>query len=287
MKEYDLGNVHWIEVLSSDQSDLDALGLKYSIHPLAIEDCLHSNQRAKFDDFENHQLLVWFAYLDDRNYEFELLIFPNVVILVTQEKPPKGEWWFNFLQMTANHRDGFHLVHSILDRMMDATSENVRHLFSSLEEFEQRIFSEATDPRDLLSLKRELAKIEFMLAPLASVAGQMLRFLTPKDDLRWKIRDLVDHSERVHQSLVFYRQQVASTMETYWGFSSRRVNDRIKKLTLLASVSVPLTFWCSFWGMNFEILPFKSPVAFMVAMGLMLLSGFVIFLILRNKGYWE
>jgi Mg2+ and Co2+ transporter CorA len=139
----------------------------------------------------------------------------------------------------------------------------------------------------LLKLKSELARAEFALSYLSSVVAQWQRFLNPKDDLRWRLRDLWDHSERIHHALIFHRTQIASAMEMYWGVTAKRTNDQIKKLTLIAAVSVPLGFWTSFWGMNFQVLPFDRPWAFGLALGVMALSLTAVVFFLRRRGYWE
>lgn len=279
--------MQWIEQLSSDRIKLEAMGRELGIHPLAIEDCLHSNQRAKFEDFENHQLLVWFTYANDQIYELEFVVFPHLVILVTSEPPPKGATWREYLNIGRMHRDGYHMLYQALDRATDLSSGNIRPLFEDIIEFEDRLFERTPDPRALLELKRRLAHAEFALSYLSSVVAQWQRFLNPKDDLRWRLRDLWDHCERVHQGLVFHRLQIASTMDMYWGITAKKTNEQIKKLTLVASIAVPLSFWTSFWGMNFENLPFNKPWALPAALTLMLATVFLIYFTLRHKGYWD
>jgi magnesium transporter len=277
----------WIEKLSSERESVENTGKQLGVHPLAIEDCLHSNQRAKFDDFETHQLLVWFAYLGNKIYELEFVIFPKTILLVSSGPPPVGDQWFQYLKLSPNHHDSYHLLYQALDRSMDLSAQNIAPLFAGIDEFERQLFEGAADPRDLLILKRQLSGAEYALGYLPSVVGQFQKFLIPKDDLRWRLRDLLDHCERVHQRLIFHRTQVASAMEMYWGITAKRTNDRIKKLTLITSIAIPLTFWSSFWGMNFEAIPFSSRTLFAVALLLMALSTAIVYFMLKRKGYWE
>lgn len=58
----------WTEVLSSDNIVLTALAKELEVHPLALEDCQHRDQRPKLDDYETHQLLVWFMLAKGRIY---------------------------------------------------------------------------------------------------------------------------------------------------------------------------------------------------------------------------
>lgn len=279
-------SLRWIEARAEDRATVERLGKELGIHPLAIEDCLHSNQRAKFEEFEGHFLLVWFVFLKGKVYELEFVVFPGTVLLVTSDAPPKGESWREYLQISTTHVDANHLLYQALDRAMDYSTQNVLPLFDAIDEFEDNLLSKTSDPRELLRLKRQLNQAEFALGYLSSVVGQWQRYLNPKDDLRWRLRDLWDHCERFHQAVVFHRMQIATAMDMYWGETARRTNDQIKKLTLIASFSVPLGFWTSFWGMNFTALPFDKPWAIPLALGLMALSAVFVYFILRKKGIW-
>ncbi len=279
--------VKWTEILSREKGKLEALAQEMGIHPLAVEDCLHSNQRAKFEDFETHQLLVWFTFVAGRIYELEFIIFPQAVILVTSEPPPGCDSWRSFLRVDRTHRDANHALYQALDRAADAFSASTRPLVEGIASFEEEVFNSTTDPRTLLALKSQLSLAEFSISYLSAVIGHWQRFLNPKDDLRWRLRDLGDHCERTHQRLIFARTQISSAMEMYWGVNAKRTNDRIKKLTMLASAAVPLSFWTSFWGMNFESMPFKNPNTIWVALAIMAGSAAAMYLILRRKGYWE
>jgi len=279
--------ITWIERLSSEREPLEKLGKELGIHPLAVEDCLHSNQRAKFDDFENHQLLVWFAFIHEKVYELEFVIFPKTILLVSNAAPPEKESWYQYLNLSNHHRDSSHLLYQALDRSMDLSAESISPFFSGIDEFEKTLFEGSPDPRDLLILKRRLSDAEYALGFLPSVVGQFQRFLSPKDDLRWRLRDLLDHCERIHQRLVFHRTQIASSMEMYWGITAKRTNDRIKKLTLITSIAVPLTFWTSFWGMNFGAIPFSSSTLFTAALAVMAVTTAAVYFLLKRKGYWE
>ncbi|MEW6057059.1 MAG: CorA family divalent cation transporter [Bdellovibrionota bacterium] len=280
--------VQWIELLSTDRASLEKLAAELGIHPLAVEDCVNHNQRAKFEDFEKHQFLVWFAFIHGEVYELEFVVFPKTILLVTNAPAPNGSSWHAFLQLGSHHRDSAHLLYQALDRTLDLSAKNVLPLFGAIDEFEENMLHHKQgDLHNLLKLKRQLARAEYALSYLAAVVGQLQQFLNPRDDLRWRLRDLWDHCQRVYQALVFHRVQIANTMDMYWGVTARRTNDQIKKLTLLASVSVPLTFWTSFWGMNFAVIPFDKPWLFLVALGTMALSILGVFVFLKSRGFWE
>ncbi len=278
----------WIEVQSTATAQLESLGSQLGINPLALEDCLHRDQRPKLDDYGDHQLLVWFLFEGGRIYELQFLIFKDRLISVPHDQAPDPKTsWKEYLRVADQQKDVWHMLYQALDRATDITWHDLQSLFARIDGYEQELFDREIDPRTLLALKKKLNQIDVSIGLLASVASQLTNLCKPKDDLAWKLRDLHDHCERISKNVGLYRSHIATVIELFWGLQSNRTNRQIKKLTLLASVAVPMTFWASFWGMNFEAIPFGSTTLFITALALMAVSiAFTTWLLVR-KGYWS
>lgn len=277
----------WIEVLSSDEKKIQSLAESLSINPLAIEDCQHRDQRPKLDDYETHQLLVWFMFAENKIYELQFLIFSDSLVVVPHDSPPSGNSWESYLKITQSHKDVWHLLYQAIDRLTDVTWQELRSLYAQIDGFEQDLFSKEINPQKLIRYKKQLNRIEYSVGHHSSVASQLRNVCRPQDDLEWKLRDLKDHCERIDRSIGLYRSQIASTIDLYWGISANRTNKQIKKLSILASVSVPLTFWSAFWGMNFEVIPFGQAELFYWAIGVMVVSVLFVGWFLVKQGYWN
>lgn len=276
----------WIEVLSTDTQGLQALATQYQIHPLALEDCFHRDQRAKLEDYGHHQFLVWFFFYQGEVHELQFLILPDLVIAVPHGQPPAGSSWKEFLRISEEGKDLPHFLYHILDRLTDLSRSEVGHLFKRIQSFEQQLFEGAAEIQEILPVRKILSTIEVEMGHLPSVSQQLQNFFNPKDDLKWKFRDLRDHCERLYQSVIFNQGQIAVSFDLFWAVATQKTNLQIKKLSLLASIAVPLTFWASFFGMNFETIPYEDPKFFALAMSVMIGSVLSTFFFLKYKGYW-
>jgi len=276
----------WIEILSTDKSRLAVAAERYRVHPLALEDCEHRDQRPNLDDYETHQLLVWFMFASEHIYEIQILIFSDLLIVVPHESPPQSANWHDYLRISDQHRDVWHMLYQALDRATDMTWVEIKKLMNQVDEFEQDLFKGEMNPQVILLVKKKLNEIDASIGHLASVTKQVVNLSKPTGDLIWKFRDLHDHCERLSRSIELYRAQIVTAIELCWGMQANRTNRQIKRLTLLASISVPLTFWASFWGMNFEFIPFSKPELFTFAMVMMGISVAITFWLLVRKGYW-
>lgn len=279
----------WIELSTEDRAQVLQVLNEMKVHPLTIEDCLNQGQRAKIEEYENHYFIVWFMLSQNDIYELQLIVFPDTLILVTHGAPPQGSSWKEYLKLDDTRcKDAVHLLYQVLDRATDQTSNAMRALANKIELFEEAMFEKnvEVDPKSILALGKILSRSEFSIGHLPSVAKQMQNIYQFKDDLKWKMRDLHDHCERVKNWIEAQGTHITNAIDLYWGMEANKTNSQVKKLSLLASLSLPLTFWASFFGMNFEIIPFESYRFFELAIILMLVSSFGVYWFLRRKGYW-
>src|SRR3569832_1544262 len=69
--------VKWINVDGVHQAELiEAIGKKFDIHPLTLEDIVNTNQRAKFEDYENYvvSIMKMIDYNQDELHSEQLAI---------------------------------------------------------------------------------------------------------------------------------------------------------------------------------------------------------------------
>ena len=72
-------------------------------------------------------------------------------------------------------------------------------------------------------------------------------------------RDLYDHLIRISDMVDSHRDLLdGNSMDAYMSMMSRRQNDAIKQLTIIATVFLPLSFLTGFFGQNFGWLVFRQ-----------------------------
>ena len=89
-------------------------------------------------------------------------------------------------------------------------------------------------------------------------------------------RDVGDHLVQVVDLVEHYHDLTNGARDTYLNTVSQSTNELMKTLTVIATISIPLTFVVGVYGMNFADSPFNMPElgwtfgypAVMVGMGL-------------------
>jgi magnesium transporter len=278
--------IEWVEVIRPTATQMDSLAERWNINLLAVEDCLHRNQRSKFEDFGHHQFMVIHGFTDLKSIEFHFIIRNDAIIMVTDHAPPTGDNWCDFFQVRPNGLSASQLLYMVLDKILDLTEKTIAGFYDRLFEIEKHIFSKHVNPQELLRIRHFIGGASQKTSPLPSVIRQWIEFDKQQGEFLWRLRDLLDHAERIRQSMEFYQQSSAAAMDMYWGWTSKLVNDQMEKLTALAAIFMPLTFWTGLFGMNFQSMPFQSHTFFVVGILSMFSSVTVFYFILRKKGYW-
>ncbi len=276
----------WLDLQAPDEWTLMLLGEAFNFHPLAIEDCLHGEQRPRIDPYENHIFMVVYGPLLSDEDEFmgarELAIFCSTQYIVTIHHEPLRT--LNTLKERCCRdpenvlgRGMDHLLHAIVDGAIDAYQPILDRLEQETMQMEDTAL---TDPRpDVLATisdtRSDILQIRRYLMPLRESIGQLARgeYAFIGKNIRPYFRDVLDHLVRTIELLDLYREMVLSAQNMYMSALTQRTNEIIKTLTIWATVALPPVVVASIYGMNYPLWPpqehpwsFWGILGFMVAL---------------------
>ncbi len=258
----------WIDVENPDEKTLLMLAERYKLHRLAIEDCLHLDQRPKLEEYPDHQFVVMQTFelkpsLPRRVELHEMHFFLGADWLISvhsdHSEPTEAalkrvveEW-----EKTIARGVDF-VLYMIADAMVDQVFPIIDALNDDLEELEDRIFQrpDRTLLERAFGLKRTLGLLRRVMSPQRDVVGLLaragIRFVTERTTLYF--RDVYDHLARMHERIDAARDVLANAMDAYLSILANRTGDITKQLTIFATIFLPLSFITSFFGQNFDVL---------------------------------
>ncbi|MFZ5469156.1 MAG: magnesium transporter CorA family protein [Myxococcota bacterium] len=264
----DRPGIKWIDVEGPDAPTLEHLATRFGLHKLAVEDCLHLDQRPKLEEYPNHLFVVMQSFTaapDDlcalQFHEMHFLLGPDWVISVHEQASVACETARKRLQTEPGQtlgRGPDFAMYMLADALVDQNFSILDRFNDELEDLEDRIFS-APEQRHLeriSQLKRSLVWVRRVLSPQRDIVGLLSRRGLPFVQERTTLyfRDVFDHLVRVYEQIEAGRDLVANAMEAYLSVMANRTNDITKQLTIFASIFLPLSFLTGFFGQNFEVL---------------------------------
>lgn len=262
------GTTRWIDLEGQTADSLELLRSRFDFHPLAIEDCLHLDQRPKLEEFGNVLFVVTHGFVCKAEkietlepLELHAFLGPRYLVTVHQEPLPAIEAAQRRLQskpqLFSRGPDFLHYI--VVDKMVDDTFPILDKVAEELEHLEEAVLW--TPAREHLArifhLKHELSIMRRVLSPQRDVVLAMAKLdeehVAPSNVAYF--RDVYDHLVRISESIDANRDLLGSAMDAYLSSVSNRTNEIMKYLTIMSALFLPLSFVVGFFGQNFEDMP--------------------------------
>ncbi|WP_426746094.1 magnesium/cobalt transporter CorA [Myxococcus faecalis] len=257
----------WIDVLQPDEAQMARLAERFGLHKLAVEDCLHLDQRPKLEEYPNHVFVVLQGFSAGKDV-CQLTLHEHHFFLAKEWIISVHELPFNGLESvrqrvradpaTTLGRGTDFILYLLADGLVDAQFPILDTFSDELEDLEVAIFEqvEKAQLQRIFELKRMLVQLRRVLSPQRDVVGLMARRGIPHVDERSTLyfRDVYDHLVRLYEQIDAGRDILGNVMDGYLSMVANKTNDITKQLTIFATIFLPLSFIVGFFGQNFDAL---------------------------------
>jgi magnesium transporter len=289
----------WVDMLDPGPEELECLKTEFNFHPLSLEDVTRGTQRPKIEIYPTYYFLVFYALaypkpgapLESR--ELGIFLGPNYVVTVhTQPIQELGDVWERWQRRADDMgTDVGRLLYLIFDSIVDEYFPVVDVLADRAEDIEESIFEKFDRGalEDIFRLKKDLLALRRLVSPERDVLNVLLRRDPPILPANAVIffQDVYDHLLRVLDSIDTYRDLLSSALDAYLSVQSNNLNEVMRKLTVISTIFLPLTFITGFFGMNFVHLPFDNDLFLWVSLGVMVLLPLAMLVYFRWRGLDE
>jgi magnesium transporter len=181
------------------------------------------------------------------------------------------------------------LLHRIVDQMIEHYSPEVDKLEDRIDAIEKDVFDGATQDivRRMLDLKRDVTSLRRIVIPQRDVVGRLARreFPIVDNEVAYRYRDVYDHLVRLTDEALIFQDRINGLLEAHVSNVSNRLNEVMKVLTVIATISMPLTVLTGAYGMNIGLprFPGGDGAQFWWVLGIMLASSGAMLLWFRKR----
>jgi magnesium transporter len=252
----------WLDIENPGKDDYDLLEKTFGFHPLTLEDIRHQNQRPKVDEYTGYAFVVLFsAELDGYRVqirEHHLYVSPQYLVSVHIEPSESLNRLRERIKSNPDlaRRSLPFLFYLVVDQLVDSLFPVLEQLDDATDKLEDRIIGDPDTAAltELSDLKRAVVDLRKVLGAQRDVFQRLTtRAVGDAGDKEMSIyyRDVYDHLVRQYETVDSLRDLLTSAMDVYLSTVSNRLNLRITRLTVFATLFLPLTFLTGFFGMNF------------------------------------
>jgi magnesium transporter len=297
----DSPSVSWINVDGlHDVVSIEAIAAHFGLHPLVVEDVVHTGQRPKAEDYEDTLFIVlrMLSYNEQEDWvddeQVSLVLGPGWVLSFQQRA---GDVFDGVRERIRSNRgrirraNADYLAYSLIDAVVDQYFVVLERIGERVEVLGEEV-SERASPKkleEIRRLKRELLFLRKSIWPLREVLSGVQRGESPLFDEHTLIylRDVYDHTIQVIDTVETYRDMMAGLLDVYLTSVSNRMNEVMKVLTVIATIFIPLTFVAGIYGMNFVHMPELSwNFGYFGALGVMGVIALGMLTYFKKKGWF-
>ncbi len=303
------GLMRWIEMDGlGDPEALRALGLKYDLHPLALEDTLHTGQRPKFEPYEGHLFVVAqmvYDRPDKQHCHEQVSIFICRNLLITIQEEPEFDVFdpvrarLRDARGAMRKRKSDYLAYALIDAIIDHVFPVLERIGNEIEEMEDDLIDRPSRDSALRihTLKRSLMILRRAAWPERDVVNAMMHDESGLITKETKVflRDCYDHTVQAMDLIESYRDVASGMMEIYLSAVGMRTNEIMRVLTVISAIFIPLTFVAGVYGMNFDNADGKMPLnmpelhwpfGYLLCLAFMALVAIGEIIFFKKKGWW-
>ena len=247
---------------------VEAVGERFGVHRLVMEDILSTTQRPKVEEYDDHffvilKMLSFDGETDSIHSEQVSLVVGRSFVFSFQEH--RGDVFEPVRERLRQSkgrirsRGADYLAYALIDTVVDSYFRILEAVGDRIEELEEAVLGNPTMRalERIHHLRREMLILRRAVWPLREALGGLYRGEVPlvTEETEVFLRDVHDHAVQVIDTVETLREVLSGAMDLYMSGVGNRMNEVMKVLTIIATIFIPLSFFAGLYGMNFEYMP--------------------------------
>jgi magnesium transporter len=287
----------WLDLHAPGEEEFRLLRDVFRFHPLAIEDSQDFGQRPKIEEYGDFTFLVFFGASpppdEDRLVEVHCFYSDRFLVTVRQDEAPACEALRkHYSERPAHLERPIVVLYRLLDNLTDSFFPALEDLDERIDELQDAMLRGPTDDQlyEIFAMRRRLVYLRRAVSPERDLMAQLASGMQPlpgmDPEAERYFRDIYDHLTRVGEMIDTYRDLLASAMDVYLSMISNRLNVDTKRLTVIATIALPLIVISGFFGQNFGFLvrhTDSAPSFFALGIGIPLVAFALLMVYLRRR----
>ncbi len=307
----------WIGLKDPTDAEFDLVRDELKLHPLAVEDAVNGNQRAKLEVYDGSLFVVLKPLLyDDATSQVEtgeVMLFVGDHFVVTVRRGEAAPLADVRRRLEANRTNLAHgpaaVLHAVMDAVVDNYSAVDDEIGHDVEEMEESVFAgevaaevrsegpgsrsprektAGNDARRIYLLKREVLEMRRAVLPLLDPLHRLTERPMPHvpESARLFFRDVSDHLLRVADHVESYDSLLGDILSAHLTRISVQQNADMRTISAWVAIAAVCTLIAGVYGMNFDNMPeLHWYYGYAWAVGLMVLSSTGLYVAFKRSGW--
>ncbi|KAM0796758.1 putative cora family metal ion transporter [Usnea florida] len=277
----DDSGVWWLDICNPTEEELHVFQRAFGIHRLTTEDIITQEAREKVELFKQYYFVCFrsFSQMDIQSEDYMepvnvyMVVFREGIITITYTPSPHAA---NVRKRIGKLRDYMALTadwicYAMIDNIVDTFGPPIRTTELEADTIEDQVFVARTE--DFTPLLRQIGecrkKVMSLMRLLGGKADVIKGFakrcneqysVTPRGEIGLYLGDIQDHVVTMMSNLGHFEKMLSRSHSNYLAQLSvgaiaqgNRANEVLSKITLVATILVPLNLISGLFGMNVPV----------------------------------
>jgi magnesium transporter len=298
LKEVTWGDFTWVDIVQPTKEITKYLIERYNFNPLDIEDALSPRQVSKIEEYPEYLFIIFHLSVFNKltrissRKQWSAFVGPNYLITLRPPEFKVGGELFRECELREEAREEYlsqgsgYLLYQILDRAIDRYFKVLDKILDFLEEIEDDVFKEEVEVAPQLSvLRRDIINQRQVMFPTRTLFVELEKKLKPysKIDLTLYFSDLMDHINKVCNTLDEYTEIIEVFKDSDYLLSAYRANRTIRTLALFLAIILPFLFVVGIYLVLPASPEKSSPQGLGILLGAVIVVMGVVFYLLHRR----
>jgi magnesium transporter len=275
------GGVWWLDMVNPTEEEVFAISKAFGVHPLTREDICVQEPREKVELFHQYYFVSFRSfYQADKTseeylepVEFYAVVFKEGILTFTFCESPHT---LNVRKRISRLRDYINLnadwiCYALIDDIVDSFAPVIRGIEDEADAIEDQVFTaRIEDSRAILRSIGDCRKRVMQLLRLLGGKADVIKgfakrcnesySVAPRGDVGMYLSDIQDHVVTMMSNLAHFEKMLSRAHSNYLAqisvdqvIQGNDSNATLQKVTVIATILVPLNLICGLFGMNVKV----------------------------------
>jgi len=274
------GGAWWLDMVNATEEEVFAICKAFGVHPLTREDITMQETREKVELFHQYYFVCFRSFFQDEAHEdylepvnFYAVVFREGLLTFTFTDSPHTT---NVRKRIGRLRDYINLssdwiCYALIDDIVDGFAPVLRGIEHQTDAIEDQVFTaRIEDSREILRAIGECRKKVMSLIRLLGGKADVIKGfakrcnenfnVAPRGDVGLYLSDIQDHVVTMMSNLGHFEKMLSRSHSNYLAqisvdqvIQGNHANTTLGKVTVIATILVPLNLICGLFGMNVHV----------------------------------
>jgi magnesium transporter len=275
------GGVWWLDMVNPTEEEVFAIAKAFGVHPLTREDICLQEPREKVELFHQYYFVSFRSFFQaDKSSEdylepvnFYAVVFKEGLLTFTFTESPHT---LHVRKRISRLRDYINLnadwiCYALIDDIVDSFAPVIRGIEDEADAIEDQVFTaRIEDSRAILRSVGDCRKRVMQLLRLLGGKADVIKgfakrcnesySVAPRGDVGLYLSDIQDHVVTMMSNLAHFEKMLSRAHSNYLAqisvdqvIQGNASNETLQKVTVIATILVPLNLICGLFGMNVRV----------------------------------